>query len=619
MERDDAGSFARLRGIRERIVDPKIAEHGGRVVKTAGDGMLLEFGSADAALRCAIDVQRAMRADNQSKPSDERIEFRIGINLGDIIVDGNDIAGDGVNVAARLEALAEPGGICVSAAVREQVHGSLDVGFEDIGDQQVKNIMRPIRVFAVTLDSASIESPSMGHVAGALSQMASSASAARRRLPLTKSTAVVAAAGVIGLVVATLSVLWWNSRNDAPPPPAMSVTVMPMVAPTGDTAMAQRAESLTRDVASMLTLTSTAIRVVPVPLTQTVENRRDIDTTARTLNVRYVVEGDVRLGQGTTLISLRLLNGATSEQLWSETVSFKDTDSAHDQRHVMRAAVNHLGNVLLNVEIRRVMAQPHGNATAMDYVLRANSLWETEPHTLQRARKQEELFEAALRLDPNLIPALNGLFFALSDELDNDIHLDRQRTIRRMDECTSRAVNLNGLAPENWIARARALMLMGQWDASVEAIAKAIRLDPDSSLSLSQSALLTILIGKPSEALAIVEQVIAMDPPGGWDAMMNACFAHILLRQHELAVGECEKVKGLSVEDWTVHLFLAAAYAQRGDIAKAAAAREEVLRRVPGYTISILRSKAYSVNPEYMRLVEENVYPALRKAGFREE
>ena len=128
MERDDAGTFARLREIRERIVDPKIAEHGGRVVKTAGDGMLLEFGSADAALRCAIDVQRVMHADNQSEPADKRIEFRIGINLGDIIVDGTDIAGDGVNVASRLEALAEPGGICVSSAVREQVHGSLDVG-----------------------------------------------------------------------------------------------------------------------------------------------------------------------------------------------------------------------------------------------------------------------------------------------------------------------------------------------------------------------------------------------------------------------------------------------------------------------------------------------------------
>ena len=140
-----------------------ITEHGGRVVKTAGDGMLLEFGSADSALRCAIDMQRAMRTDNQSKPADERIEFRIGINLGDIIVDGNDIAGDGVNVASRLEALAVPGGICISAAVREQVHGSLDVGFADIGEQQVKNITRPIRVFRVTLEFSGSADSASGH------------------------------------------------------------------------------------------------------------------------------------------------------------------------------------------------------------------------------------------------------------------------------------------------------------------------------------------------------------------------------------------------------------------------------------------------------------------------
>ena len=169
MERDDAGTFARLREIRERIVDPKIAEYGGRVVKTAGDGMLLEFSSADAALHCAIDVQRAMHADNQSKPSDQRIEFRIGINIGDIIVDGTDIAGDGVNVASRLEALAEPGGICVSSAVREQVHGSLDVGFADIGEQQVKNIMRPLRVYQVMLGGAGAQATVADrslHVAG---------------------------------------------------------------------------------------------------------------------------------------------------------------------------------------------------------------------------------------------------------------------------------------------------------------------------------------------------------------------------------------------------------------------------------------------------------------------
>jgi adenylate cyclase len=165
MERDDAGTLARLREIREQLINPKIAEYGGHVVKTAGDGMLLEFSSADAALRCAVDVQRAMKARNESQAPDERIEFRMGINLGDIIVDGDDIAGDGVNVAARLEALAEPGGICVSGSVRDQVHGNVDVGFDDIGEQQVKNIMRSIRVFAVSLDPQALRRPAVARPA----------------------------------------------------------------------------------------------------------------------------------------------------------------------------------------------------------------------------------------------------------------------------------------------------------------------------------------------------------------------------------------------------------------------------------------------------------------------
>lgn len=154
MERDDAGTLASLREIRERIVDPGVTKYAGNVVRIVGDGMLLEFGSADAALRYAIDVQRAMAQRNAPLKIDERIQFRMGINIGDIIVEGDDIAGDGVNVAGRLEGLAEPGGICVSAAVREQVHGALDVSFDDIGQQQVKNITRPIQVYRLGLTSA---------------------------------------------------------------------------------------------------------------------------------------------------------------------------------------------------------------------------------------------------------------------------------------------------------------------------------------------------------------------------------------------------------------------------------------------------------------------------------
>src|SRR5256885_7019733 len=153
MERDDTGTFARLRSIRDELVDPAIVSHDGRVVKTAGDGLLAEFPSALAALRASVQIQREMAKRNADIAADERIDYRIGVNLGDILIDGTDIAGDGVNVASRLESLAEPGGICVSGSAREQVHGQMDVTFTDIGEQRVKNIERPIRVYRVAVDA----------------------------------------------------------------------------------------------------------------------------------------------------------------------------------------------------------------------------------------------------------------------------------------------------------------------------------------------------------------------------------------------------------------------------------------------------------------------------------
>ena len=162
MGRDDSGTLAGLKAHREELIHPKIAEYGGRIVKTTGDGLLLEFPSVVDAVRCAVDVQRGMAERNVEVPPEQRIEFRIGINVGDIIIDGDDIFGDGVNVAARLQTLAEPGGICVSRVVRDQVLDKLSFTFEDLGPQDVKNIARPVEVYRVDLGSAALQTQSRG-------------------------------------------------------------------------------------------------------------------------------------------------------------------------------------------------------------------------------------------------------------------------------------------------------------------------------------------------------------------------------------------------------------------------------------------------------------------------
>ncbi len=459
MGRDDSATLAGLKAHRRELIDPKIAEYGGRIVKTTGDGLLLEFPSVVDAVRCAVDVQRGMAERNAGVPPEQRIEFRIGINVGDIIIDGDDIFGDGVNVAARLQTLAEPGGICVSRMVRDQVLDKLSFAFEDLGSQQVKNIARPVDAYRVDLGSVAPQAQSRGH--RFWQRMT-------RGLGWRWVAAGILAVSIAAVVVWTLPELW--KPKPTPTPPALSVAVMPLVAPAGDAAMAQKAEAWTRDLTSILVLSSTAILVVPAPVVQTkAASDGGIGAVARTLNVRYVMEGQIRPNQDGTLLSLRLINGATGEQIGSETVSLKQNDTARDQTRALRTGVNHLKDPLFAAEIRRVMAQPLSAATPMDYVLRAAALDSTEPDTLQRAREKIKLCEEALRRDPNLVPALASLHSALAYEFIADIHIDRERAVRRMDEVTSRAVNLDPTHASLWNNRAWALLNMGQWDASLEA------------------------------------------------------------------------------------------------------------------------------------------------------
>jgi adenylate cyclase len=580
MEQDDAGTLARLREIRERHIDPGIRTNSGRMVKTTGDGFLAEFGSAEASLRCAVDLQRALAARNRSQAGNDRIELRIGINLGDIIIDGDDIAGDGVNVAARLEALAEPGGICISAAVRDQMHGSLDVRFVDIGEQQVKNIARPIRVFSVVLDPAAPSPP---------------ASATAASPP--------------------------QSTETPPPstaPSAMSVGVMPLVALAGDAAATQQAESITRDLTAMLARAATIMVVIPVAAAQARRARDDIRTAATAWRVRYLADGEIVRGPEATTVAIRLVNGATGEQIWSESASLRDAAEPAERWLALHAIAWHLSRALISAELRRVTAQAPDEASPLDYVLRALALDRTKDDVLHTSREQVKLLEEALQRDPNLVPALVLLSRVLMQQLEYDVHVDREQHVRRMNDLTRKAVGLNDTQPTTWVLRSMALMYMGQWNASLEAGARALRLEPYSNALLLNHAALTTLCGRPSEALELMANAGNTGQIGD-SHWATAGEARLLLGEYDQAIAACEKAQGLGDDSLTVNLCLAAAYAHAGDAGRAAAAKDEVLRAVPGYSIAIHRSKGPSVHPDYLRLVEEHLFSGMRKAGFPEE
>jgi TolB-like protein/tetratricopeptide (TPR) repeat protein len=618
MERDEAGAFARLREIRERTIDPKIAEHGGRVVKTAGDGMLLEFGSADAALRCAIDVQRAMGADNQASAPDERIEFRIGINLGDIIVDGTDIAGDGVNVAARLEALAEPGGICVSAAVREQVHGSLDVGFDDIGEQQVKNITRPIRVFRVILVSAA--------TAGSIPARGKSVP---RALPRRRLTYVASAAALLLILGAVTFMLNGGpiferlrpNGGKGVQPPTMSVAVLPFGTLGTTVADNRLGETISRDLAAGIGRSLRSAKVVSDGRVSGYKDKAiDARAAGRELNVRYLVVGDIRpVGDG-TVVNIQLVETTGATQVWSDRLELPGQRAAVDEAALVSSLTLRLRYVIQEAERRRANATAGSpDASAMDFVLRADALRINSNFDLARIRAARKLYDEALRMDPGLTAALIGRAWTFDMELWNDPRADYESLAREFDRDSARAVQLDARDAYAWIQREEALDWLGRHDAAKQANATARQLDPTSKFFLSLAAWETVLDGEPDKSIAFLDQARAIDRNVDANTSRVACIVEVYRANYAVAAPFCEKA--VLLENWWVeYVYLTAAYAQSGDLQKAAASKAELLRLKPDLSIRRYQTMVarFSANPEYQRLTQERVLAGLRKAGVPE-
>ena len=355
---DEEGTLERLKVLRRTIADPKIKEHRGRVVRTMGDGLLVEFASVVDAVRCAVEVQREMVLRNTDLPSDRRIEFRIGINLGDIIKDGREIYGDGVNVAARLEALATPGGICVSRVVRDQVRDKLGFAFDDRGEQQVKNIARPVRVFDVNMT-------------GETMTLTPDAAA---RAPL--------------------------SLPDKP-----SIAVLPFQNMSGDPEQEYFADGMVEEIITALSRIRWLF-VIARNSSFTYKGRSvGVKQLGRELGVRYVLEGSVRKGGNRVRITAQLIEAETGAHLWADRFdgSLEDVFDLQD-----RVAINVAGVIeptLQAAEVHRSAARPTSDVTAYDLYLRALATY--YPITKERLLRALDLLQQAIAIDRHCGPALS--------------------------------------------------------------------------------------------------------------------------------------------------------------------------------------------------------------------
>ena len=597
MGRDESDTLAALKAHRRELIEPKIAEYGGRTVKTTGDGLLLEFPSVVEAVRCAVDVQRGVAERNAGVLPERRIEFRVGINVGDIIIDGDDIFGDGVNVAARLQALAEPGEICVSKVVRDQVLDKLSFAFEDLGAQRVKNIARPVEAYRVQLGSDTL--PALGNVRG-------------RWQRVVRSTAWRwVGAGSIAVGIAAVA-LWQmpQLRKTAPSPdrPAMSLAIADFTAPSGDAVTARYAAVLRQDVV-------TGIGALEQRITL---RDADADRSAGA-HSRYTLKGKVRGANGSGYeATLLLLDAASGVQSWSGAFSLPTSDGSDRSKIALRKLIEAINAAVYSAEVRRVAALPIERLDAGDLVTRGSAMIDAE-RTLSNVRAAKQLFDRALRLDPNNIRALRARALIVTFEDEVDPHPNHLQSVREFDEYSVRALKLNQSDPANWMFRCGALEYLGQWTAAEEACDQAIRLDPFSSGYYNGKAWLMLITGRPAETLELTAKAMALGAATPEWALDLACRAHLLLGETREAIETCEKASGLDPGNWNLQLLLIAAYINAGEPDKALAAKAAVGRIVPGYTIARLRANGFPEHPEYLKRAEKYWYAGLRKAGVPEK
>ena len=611
MGRDEHATLAGLKAHRRELIDPKIAEYGGRIVKTTGDGLLLDFPSVVDAVRCAVDVQRGMTERNAAVAPEQRIEFRLGINVGDIIIDGEDIFGDGVNVAARLQTLAEPGGICVSRVVRDQVLDKLTFTFEDLGAKEVKNIVRPVEAYRIKLGDATLTKT------GARSLGTKFASRGARWPWVAGGTAVLC------LAVAAMLVL--HERQSSVPlkpategsqQPAFSVAVIPFAAPGGNAADQQFADLLTQGITNALRRKMSYATITSHTVAPT-ETGKPIDTRAigRERNVRYLLEGDAHIEGDTVGITAKLLDTNTGELLWGDQFNVAHSQWIADPGGASRSFSFQVRRALWAAETRRVTREPVGSARAMDNVVRGYLAYDGSLKGTLEARK---LYDEALRLDPRLTIALDSRAFNSWEVSKIDPGADRVQLAAEMDEFARRAVASDREDLLAWLARAWALQMQYRWEAALEATSEAMRIDPQSYLPLHARGWILAMMGRADEAVVVFDKAIALGAASDPDLRHSQCYALLLIGQFDKAIVPCEQSVGVG-DDWWPNMFLTAAYGQVGDMDKAALAKAELLRRRPGFSIAQFRALGLSNHPVFLQQNDSNFIPGLRKAGIPEK
>jgi len=538
MGADEEETLARLKAHRRELVDPRIGEHRGRIVKTTGDGLLVEFASVVDAVRCAVEIQDEMAKRNADVPPDRRIEFRIGINVGDIILDESDIFGDGVNVAARLEALAEPGGICVSRMARDQVRDRLALSFEDMGEQQVKNIARPVRAYRVVTEAAV--------------RLPATAAPGRRRRVLRRALAASIAALVLLAIGAAASWRLYrphpaSTAAGAPAAPSTlpnkpSIAVLPFANLSGDPAQDYLADGLTDNLLDALTQ-NPGLFVIARNATQVYRGKAAAPrAVAKDLSVRYVLEGSVQKSGDHIRVTAQLIDAVNDNHLLSEKYDRNLTDLFALEDDLSLQIAGALDVQLRGGTIARSLAHGTRNLEAWESLVKASQTYfRFNPADMSEAQK---LAQRAVDLDPNYLAAWQFLAFTYFDQADLGWAQDRITALGRARQLDDKILQLDPeFAGPYWLrARLELLPDLPEYDpeAALADARKSVELGPNDDPSHWTLGLVLFQLGHFEEAIAEFATALRLNlHPYIWESGFHA-LALSATGHHKEAIAEIE-------------------------------------------------------------------------------
>jgi len=559
---DEEGTLKRLRKLRRELINPAVSLHRGRIVKTTGDGILIEFPSVVDAVRCALDMQRGMDGRNVDVPTEQRIEFRVGINLGDVMVEGDDLLGDGVNVAARLEGIAEPGGIRISDAAYQQVRDKLDARFEDAGEQQLKNIARPVRVYRVLLNGP--------------------APSSRPALPL---------------------------------PDKPSIAVLPFENMSGDPEQEYFADGVVEDIITALSRMRWLF-VIARNSSFTYKGRAaDVKQVSRELGVRYILEGSVRKAANRVRITGQLIDSGTGAHLWADRFDGTLEDVFDLQDQVTASVVGTIGPKLEQAEIERAKRKPTDSLDAYDYFLRG--LAALHQFTHEGNNDALNLLYKAIKLDPEFAAAYGLAARCYAQRMANGWIIDREREIAETARLARRAaqVGKDDAAALCGAGLSLALVVHDLEDGAA-LIERALVLNPNLATAWHFGGIVTGWLGRPEEAIEYFARAMRLSPldPLIGHMQTGMAFAQFFTGRHDEAGAEAAKAVREAPNWAPAYLMAAASAAFVGRTDEARSAVMKLLQLAPGYRVSNLREVYPLRRPQDLAKFEEG----LRKAGLPE-